>query len=232
MINDCTVDQACLDLLQECMGGHFTHTNSPREYEWNVISSRAVVYSCGMIGREGEVLVHCHDEHELEQCKRLSLEVTNIMAGQYMVDDEGSHQFSPFYVTANEDDNVPGQITEAFIRSAFGGLIYPPVEIFIEPLKSGTNWWKTMYECALSDVEEEDLDFDDEDLGSPYLKLWREVISWFDRQPEIHSSAFISIGREAIRGEDGGSGSVFPRLVAGLSPKGSLVGIFTCVTHT
>jgi hypothetical protein len=225
MITNCSIDQERFDILRECMGMCFSKEKPPREFEWNVISNRAVVYSCGMIGREGENLAHCHDEDELELCKLLSSAVADIMAGEYMVDDEGTHPFSPFYVTANEDDNVPEQITEDLIRSAFGGLIYPPVEILIEPLEEGTTWWKTIYTCAVSDWEHEEAD-------PPYLGLWREVIDWFGQQPEIHSPAFVRIGREAIRGEDGGSGCVFPRLAVGLSRKGSLVGIFTCVTHT
>jgi hypothetical protein len=225
MINDCTVDQLRLGILGECMGKHFAYKNLPREYEWNVISNQAVVYSCGMIGREDENFIHCHDANELEQCQRLASEVTNIMADEYMVDDEGDHQFSPFYVTANEYDNVPERITEDIIRSAFGGLIYPPVEILIEPLEEDTNWWKTIYTCAVSNWEDEESD-------PPYLMLWRDVINWFGQQSEIYSPVFVHIGRGAIRGEDGGSGCVFPRLAVGLSRKGSLVGMFTCVTHT
>jgi hypothetical protein len=224
MISSCIVDQARLNVLRECMGKHLFPENPPREYEWNVISNRAVVYSCGMISRADENLVHCHDENELEQCQRLASAVASIMLDERMVDDEGDHGFAPFYITVNETDNVAEQITEDLIRSFFGRLIYPSAEILIEPLEEGTNWWDMIDDCAGGMGEES---------ASEYLALWRGVIDWFAQQQEIHSPVFVSIGREAIRGEDGGgSGCVLPRLAVGLSRKGSLVGMFTCVTHS
>ena len=226
MINNCSIDLERTSILLECMGmrnGRDSCTID-REFTWNVISKKAVAYSCGMIAREGEQLIHNHYSSEIELCKKLSKEASDIMTGKVMIDDEGDHAFSPFFIAANKDSPIPEAITEELVRSAFNDTIYPAVEILVEPLTEDTEWWDTVRECAYGLYEEE----------ADYISCWRSVISWFNGQPKLQSSAFVTIGQEAIGDaySGGGSGCVFPRLVVGLSERGSLIGIFTCVTHT
>ncbi|MBE9182762.1 hypothetical protein IQ268_29950 [Oculatella sp. LEGE 06141] len=192
---------------------------SEGEGEWfdNVISKQAVAYSCGAIGRNGEVLEHNHDPAELALCQQLSAEVAQIMATTKVAGDEGEHLFLPFYVTANQGAVAPAQITEAVVRSAFGGTIYPQARIVIEPLEEAGQWW-------------ESVNFDKE--INEKLAAWQGMIKWFHSQERLHSLVFVMIGDYPLDEEAfENGGSVFPRLALALTESGSLIGVCGQVVH-
>jgi hypothetical protein len=142
MIRDCTIDLARFSVISECTETYDMEYRAPEnEWVWNVISRKTVVYSCGAIGRAGEILEHNHSPIEEERCQRLSQQAADIMAGQLMGCDANEHRFIPFYVLANDGDTVPDCITETVVRSAFGGTIYPAAKIVIQSLKAEESWW-------------------------------------------------------------------------------------------
>lgn len=209
MIQDCSVDPKRLTMMHECMGMDIEH-DSLHEYDWNVISRKAVIYSCGMICREGDRLVHNHDPDELELCRSFSAEVANILSNCCLTTDEDTHEFVPFYVTANLNDAVPAIVTEKIVRSAFGNTIYSGVEILVKPLEEAAHNF-----------------YDD------HLTSFHSLINAFARHPKISHPVFVEIGNTIVSdSEDTGSGCFFPRLIIGVSNSGSLIGVFTYVTHT
>jgi hypothetical protein len=217
VIRDCQVVDALLDPFKECQP--LPGTN-PTTDEWpnNVLSSQAVVYSCGRLGRPGDATLHTHDPQELALCRRLAQEAAGLWKDRWLAfSDEGSHQFTPFFAGANVGDPVPAQVTEEHVRAAFGGTIRAECRFVIEPLAEAGDWWR------LAGGEE----------GAPLLPLWRSTIAWF-HQPGLHGVSFVQIN-EAPPGTrwSGGVGpSVLPRLVLALTAQGSLVGMYSCVVWT
>src|SRR5437867_8829231 len=100
MIHDCRIDPERLALLRECMEtyGQEGHARES-EWPWNVLSTRAVAYSCGALARDGESIIHNHDASEFEFCKKLALEAAQIIAEREVgMGNEGECEFSPYYV--------------------------------------------------------------------------------------------------------------------------------------
>jgi hypothetical protein len=227
MIQDCVVDAEKFAMLAECTETYGMENRDPEnEWVWNLISRKTVVYSCGLISRAGEILEHNHHRAEMELCQQLAQAAAAIMDGQ-MIDlgDEGEHTFSPFYVVANDKQDVPGSVTEEVIRSAFGGSIYPDAKITIEPLEKP------------KDLCMEAIDSYDMDEFSEAIRHWEELTTWFRSQPSLHQAVFVSIDTDSnIEDEKGldlyNGGCVLPRLAVGLTKQGSLVGVFSCVVYT
>jgi hypothetical protein len=225
VIRDCAINQInqegaplSLRILTECMASQ----ENPAEGEWagQIISRQTVVYSCGMIGRAGETLAHHHSSSELELCRQLSQAAADIMADQFIgLGDEGDHELVPFYVTANEGSaapvEIPVEITEATIRSAFGGTIDPQAALAIEPLEIGEQWWQEVAACCQEDEQT--------------LAAWQNLVRWF-AEHDLHHPVFVSISPPAAAEE--ASGGVLPRLALALTPAGSLVGLISCVVYT
>src|SRR5262245_9610564 len=45
------------------------------------ISKRTLVYTCGVIARNGDEVVHSHSAHEIELCKHLAAEAAKVVEG-------------------------------------------------------------------------------------------------------------------------------------------------------
>jgi hypothetical protein len=241
LITHFDLNPALVPPLQECQDSY--EIGDPNA-EWpnNVISTRARVYENGAILREGATPDFRVDPNELALVRRLSQELADAMQGvEVGMLSEASSTFHPFFITANEGDPVSSAITEEFLRAKFGGTIFPPANITIEPLKAGGIWW----EEAISSWEDEDEDWEDEEESlsdkeerpSPYHRL----IENFQSQPEIKNPVFIRIGDySTLRRMDKKlfppgtemPGSVFPRLAVGLTERGSLVGLFGVSVQT
>jgi hypothetical protein len=223
VIRDCTIDQDCTPLSQlilaECMENYGLEAGQAAgEWAGNIISGQTVVYSCGAIGRAGEKLVHNHHPSELALCRQLSQAAADLMQDQFIgLGDEGDHELLPFYVTANEGIAAPLEITEAVIRSAFGGMIDPHADIAIEPLEVGSEWWQEIAACCQEDEQ--------------ILAAWQNLVQWFADGADLHHPVFVSIDNGSEAAEDAG-GSVLPRLALALTPAGSLVGVISCVVYT
>jgi hypothetical protein len=239
-------DPARLAALRACIDNY--DVGDP-DAEWpnNMLSRRTVVYASGVIARSSDRIKHDVDPDELDLCRRLASEVAALMDGiEVGMGSESGATFHEFYIVANLDDPVPGEIDERLIREKFGGTIFPPATIAVEPLKEEGVWWSEIL-----------LDAGDEEGGQreAYLRPWRDMIAWFGRQPEFISSAFLRIGdrQELWEWEDsrhrrdmaGSGGSedqdlagtslspcVLPRLALGLTRNGSLVGLFGYIVQT
>jgi hypothetical protein len=228
MIQDCVVDAEKFVMLAECTETYGMEYRDPEnEWVWNMISRKTVVYSCGLISREGEILKHNHHPAEIELCQRLAQEAAAIMDGQ-MIDlgDEGEHIFSPFYVVANDKQDVPASVTEEVIRSAFGGSIYPDAKITIEPLEKPKD-------LCMETVDLYGMD----EYTSDAIRHWEELTTWFRSQSSLQQAVFVSIDTDRIVEDERGldlynGGCVLPRLAVGLTKQGSLVGVFSCVVYS
>jgi hypothetical protein len=195
------------------------------EAEWpnNIISRRPLVYASGVIARAESRVRHAVDPEEFTLCRRLAAAAARIMSGVAVgMGSESSDPFREFFIVANIDEPAPSSITEDFVRSKFGGTIFPPATITVEPLRAAGVWW--------SDVEQ-----DGSESGEDYFGPWLAMIRWFQNQPELIDSAFVRIGdRRALwdltrekwpEGTELTDG-VLPRLALGLSRGGSLTGLF------
>jgi hypothetical protein len=217
-----------LACLGECLD---LHGLGPAEAEWpnNMISRRAIVYGSGAIARQGSPIRHAVDPDELALCRRLAAEAAALMAGVDVgMGSESSDEFREFFIAANADEPAPGRIDEGLIRSRFGGTLFPPSTITVEPMAEAGVWW--------SEVEE-----DGADSEADYLDPWRTMIGWFRDRSEFVNSAFVRIGdREAlweVPKKEFPEGTettpcVLPRLALGLTRGGSLVGLFGISVQT
>jgi len=198
--------------------------------EWpnNIISSRAVAYRTGTIARRGEPLDPVAPG-ELALCRRLARQAAAIMKTVPVgMGSETSACFRPFFVTAGVDGPRRRRIDERVIRRAFGGTIFPPATITVEPVEQRGVWWSEV----LQDGEGQD---------ELYFVPWRALIVWFGRQKAFVDSAFVRIGdSQALmdlpenrypQGTDT-PGCVLPRLALGLTHAGSLTGLFGYVVQT
>lgn len=244
-------DPECLAVIRECMESYDV---GAADAEWpnNLISRKAVVYASGVIARAGGPVRHNVDPDELALCRRLAADAAAVMDGVAVgMGSESTDPFRPFFITANVGEPPPRRIDEALIRARFGGTIFPPATITVEPLAEAGVWWSEVQadsgEDGVDEDEEMDVDVDvdvdedqedDEDSnggGDDLLKPWREMIRWFARQPGFVDRAFVRIGdRQALwdlprqQWPEGTevTGSVLPRMALGLTPRGSLVGLF------
>jgi hypothetical protein len=212
-------DEDRLAVIRECTEHH--DVGDP-EAEWpnNIISRRAVVYGSGVIARRGEPARHAIDPDELALCRRLSAEAAEVMAGvEVGMGSESGDPFRGFFVAANADEPAPAAITEGLIRAKFGGTLFPPVTITVEPLAESGVWW--------SEVE-----YDGSESEPGYFLPWRAMIRWFRCRPEFVDTSFVRIGhnralpRESWPEGTEITGCVLPRLALGLTRGGSLVGLF------
>src|SRR5579862_8265655 len=179
MIRNCQISAERLAPLQECIRDS-SGDNRPGDWPGNYFSTQTVAYSCGILARSGEAVVHDHDPKELALCKRLAEEAAKIMANTWLgMSDESDHKFAPFFITANKGDAVPKTLTEEHMRTAFRGVIWPKVQLDIEPLNEQGEWWKSASAQPTAD----------DDTAS--LAAWRAMMAWFASQPELHAASFV-----------------------------------------
>lgn len=222
LVHDCRIDPARLAPVRECMENY--DVGDPDE-DWphNVISTGTVAYSCGALHRPGEPKpTHNHRADELRLCRSIAEEAAGLMKSVPVgMGSAASDCFAPFFAAASEGVPVPEAITEALVRGIFGGSIKPGAGITIEPPDETSSWWPAV------------LDFyePDDDDGAGYEEesgCWRAMMEWFQRHPVLRHPRFVSIGSRADADR---RGCVYPRLVIGLTPRGSVAGICGYVVH-
>lgn len=206
-----------------------------RSFDWpnNMISTRAAVLQSGAIVFKDQVPDRRVDTKEIDRCKQLAEEAVSV-GGPPLDFDIGSETSSPlwpFYIAAAVDEKPKKRITSNLIRSKFGGTLYPPTTITVEPLNEKGIWWREVIES--SGVEGDELE--------EYLLPYRMMNDWFNHPGRFVSSAFIRIGDRSelwdVDESDRPKGtecspSVLPRLAVGLNEKGSLIGIFGYTVQT
>jgi hypothetical protein len=216
---NCKRDPKRLGALAECLRG-----GSPSADEWpgQYLSTRTVVYSCGILARDGDAVLHDHDPEELKRCRQLAAEAAAIMKGVLIgLGDESDHGLSPFYITANVGDPAPKKLTEAVFRKALRGTVYPDAVLTIEPFKKTSDWWKRV-SALHPDYEVVPEDFPNE---PERVAKWKRLFEWFVSHPDLHSPVYIGFKSQAFA-------AVHPRLFLALTTSGSLVGLATCVVWT
>ncbi|MEZ6193717.1 MAG: hypothetical protein R3C45_20945 [Phycisphaerales bacterium] len=216
-------------VIRECTE-NYDVGSSIAEWPNNILSKRTIVYSNGVIAREGDIVAHNVDPIELDRCRILAQEAHRHVEGLEVGMGSGSGDtFSPFFVCNNVEPSPPTSVTEALIRSRFGGTIFPPATITVEPLQATGIWWDEVSEDIAS-LEE---DYPDE--AEKYQDGWQNLINWFAQNDELQGPVFVRIGdREALWEAESGNlpdgteltGCVLPRLAVALTKQGSLVGIF------
>jgi hypothetical protein len=227
VITDCSIGSDNIPpsqrILAECMETYGMEGDDPdhQEWVWNILSRQAVVYSCGAIGRAGDMVEHHHDPIELARCLQLSQAAAELMQGHSIgMGDEGDHELLPFYIPANAGTAAPAEITEDWLRLAFGGTIYPKAQMAIEPLEIGRTWWREVAACSEDNGENQQI-----------VEAWQNLVQWFASQTDLHHPVFVSISN-SWDAEESNGGCVLPRLAIALTSAGSLVGIISCVVHT
>ncbi|MEM6424153.1 MAG: hypothetical protein AAF728_03190 [Cyanobacteria bacterium P01_D01_bin.128] len=248
-IRNCQPDEMPLMGLKECTNNYGV-TQSADEpgdpydpnHEWpnNCLSIYTIAYTCGKIGRQGETLDHNHDPDEIDRCQHWAMAAAEIMDGiEVGLGSEASDVFfTPFYIAANLDQLVPEQLTEAYLRDAFGGTIYPPTEIKISSLDDG-HCWDLLdddyegYVKAKADGDTETLaEFSPDECAEfdQGIAAWNALIDWFGQNQDLHSPSLVEIGEEEL--SDHNMGCVFPRLIVGLTAAGSLAGVAGYIVQT
>ena len=218
-------------MLLKCMDNYDV---GDRESDWphNMISTHAVVLISGAIVRRGTTIARKIDSAELGLCRRLAKSAcTQIPHLHFDIGSEESNPVWEFYVAAEIGKKAPKRITATFIRSRFGGTLFPPTTITVEPLKEKGVWWSEVVNCSGETGEELE----------KYLRPYRNIIEWFTNRQEFVSTAFVRIGdvkKLAYLSEsEYPEGTklepcVLPRLALGLTVKGSLAGIFGYTVQT
>jgi hypothetical protein len=222
------IDPNRLAVIGECMN-NYNVGDADAEWPNNIISRRAVVYSDGTIARSADSVSHAVDAAELALCERLSDEVAQLMAGISVgMGSESDDVFRNFFIVALPGSAKPSVIDEALIRERFGGTLFPLVTITVEPFAENTVWWE---EVALDGIESE----------ASYFMPWQAMSAWFRQQSAFTATAFVRIGdKRELSGLPKASwprgtvitGCVVPRLALGLTPNGSLAGLFGHVVQT
>jgi len=211
--------------------------------EWirQVISLKTVVYGSGRIAREGNVVRHEVAPAELALCRRLADEARDRLHGKVDggLGTEGHMPFDAFSIAANRDDPRPARIDEGLIRKRFGGTIYPPAAIDVQPLSEDAKWWSQVRMCARESAYGKDRPRAIE----AFLDTWRNLLRWIHDRPEFVDAAYVAIGdfgrldEIVLKGRKQATGmaatpSCYPRLFVGLTRDGSLAGIVTHVVQT
>jgi hypothetical protein len=218
LVTDCRPLPADANLFAGAMDDYGEPADRGR-WPFNVLARDTVVYSCGAVALPEVPARHAHRADELALCLRLSAEAAEVMAEVYLVRSSSlSSYLYPYYMAANTDAPAVTAVTADEIRRAFGGTIYPPAEVRVEPLREGEAWWHDIvahYPDAHAAEREQ------------ALGRWRALIRWFAERPELAEPSFVVIGEEWLPDWEGQEnlGCTFPRLVVGRSAAGSLVGL-------
>jgi hypothetical protein len=240
----CSLDRSRLAVLRPCMANDFIlenwrgHTRvdpfaDPDGFPFGCISKRTVVFSCGVVSRDGQDAAHEHPPQELQLCTHLAAEAAKVVEGlEVGMGSEGTpsifegpgkttlgtEAFSPFFITARGDEKARTTFSEALIREKFGGVIYRNCVVRVEPLREAGKWWDSVLHWY-SDSDEEE--------SAPKLAQWRKMMRWFAAQKDFTHTGFVMIGDGPEHG-----GASFPRLALGLTKAGSLAGLIGVVVHT
>jgi hypothetical protein len=216
-------------VIAECMEAYGVGIPSA-DWPNNIISQRAVVYGSGRVAREGEAVRHAVDPDELGLCRRLADEAAAVTEGTEVgMGSESQDPFRPFFVVANADEPPVARIDETLIRRLFGGTIFPPATITVEPLAESGVWWSEVL-AYLGDSPDPSA-----------LRPWRQLIAHFRGRPDYVDSAFVRIGDygalnelEAAQMPKGTEvvGCVLPRIAIGLTRRGSVAGVFGYTVQT
>jgi hypothetical protein len=220
--------------FRECMADYGVGDDPDAEWPNNILSRKTVVYESGVIARLGDPVTHKVDPDELELCRELARKAHRVAKDiEFGLDTESEFSFHPFFIAANIDDRVPQRIDEKLIRVKFGGTIFPPATILIEPLSEEAAWFVKLVKTYEGE----------EDEGEKDIEQWRSLIRWFRERPEFKDRAFLQIGdykdyqnarlkKSEFPPGTKMVGSAYPVLALGLTKHGSLAGVCGHIVQT
>jgi hypothetical protein len=241
-VNGCVLDPERLAPLRECMECCGPE-NPTDEWDHSCIHPRAGAYSCGRLAYPGGPNEHDHHPEEVARCRRLASDAGAVCSGLEVNWSEGSSALAPFFITANRTMPAPPQLTPDVVRAAFGGTIYPPAQIDVEPLEEGSRGWQ-----AIADSDDGELRLppgaerhytrdrleamrkDTRAKWEERTRRWRAVLEWFRTRDGLRGTAFVLVGENPLSRTN--FGCVFPRLILGITAAGSLVGVCGHAVHT
>ena len=58
----------------------------------------------------------------------------------------GGDPFEPFFMAASRGAPIARVLDEATVRRAFGGTLYPGMNVLVEPLEARGGWWTAVRE--------------------------------------------------------------------------------------
>ena len=168
-IRNCALDTERLAVFKDCMLTYEMDDRAPgSEWPHNVIAKSTIAYSCGRFGLPGRGPDHDHDPDEFASCRYLASEAAEPMkfagglGGNF-------DRYQAYFCVAQRAEPIPPTITADVIRDAFGGTIYPPAPVMIEPMSEATRWWRWAEESASGEDE----------LLVPH----RNMLRWFRDNP-------------------------------------------------
>jgi hypothetical protein len=223
-------DKVKLDVIQACCNNYEVGDESA-EWPNNILSRKTIVYGNGSIARAGDAIAFSVEPEELALCQQLVASLALTMKGASVgMGSESEDPFHEFFITAFTTESIPNVIDAEVVREKFGGTIFPPATIVVEPLQTDGNWWEAV------DADAENFE---EAEREEYLAPWKNMIAWFKANPDLQSPVFVQIGdcdglqdlEELPEGTELAPG-VLPRLALALTPKGSLIGLFGFVVQT
>jgi hypothetical protein len=223
VIQNAIIDPARLRPFQACVDDYEV---GDQDDPWanNCLAYDAVAYSNGLISRKGAPVDLRYDDMELTLCSRLATESARLMGprwpGMYGTD----AITAPYFVTSESFGPLPA-LDARRIREVFGEALFADANIEVETLAERGTWWDEVQRCA-ADSAEDDPDFDPQEK---VIKPWQSIIRWFACRPELHGSSFVRIWVENKQTLQGGC--VFPWFVVGLTQRGALAGISTCICN-
>jgi hypothetical protein len=224
---NCKLDPTRLGALAECLTG-CDFQNRGGEWPGHFLSTRTVAYSCGILARDGDAVVHAHPAQEVPRCRRLANQAAKIMQGVYIRwGDESDHRLSPFWITANVGDSVPKHLTEKVYSTAMRGTVYPGAILTVEPFKESSSWFTRVTQLDLDYWGGPEVDPDCVAKETARADQWRRLFHWFRSHPDLHSPVYIG-----FKPNNEEFASVYPQLFLALTASGSLVGLATCVVWT
>ena len=224
-IRNCKPDSTRLGVLAECMTG-CDFQNVGGEWPGHFLSTRTIAYSCGILARDGDTVVHAHDADEVKRCRKLAAEAADIMKGvDIRWGDESDHTLHPFWIPANAGDPVPKNLTEKVFRAAMRGTVYPDAVLTIEPFKKTSNWLKKVTALDLDYYGGPEEDPDCVAKETARADQWRRLYDWFRNHPDLHAPVYIRFAEP--KGVE--FTSVYPMFFVALTSAGSVVGLVTCV---
>ena len=188
---------------------------------------------------------------ELATCRRLAMEAAQLLE-DIRLNSEASSRWSPFFIIrdpatmdpatdsarAREGDGsgAPKAITEAAIRKAFGGCIFPLAPVSIEPLGGErAAWWRHIVSSSSGSMEQWP-------MVTPNAQFL-QLSDWFNSQPGLLCGpAVVAIGefehnyrkkaKRPPQEQVERMGCTMPRFVMAYTPAGSLIGVCACEVHT
>lgn len=205
-------------VIDEARDSHGLGDASLTEWPNDVLSIRTTILEGGVIGREDDAsLVSRYRQDELRRCEELAHAALAIVRDVNVgLASEADHAFHAFVSVAPPEGRLVTAIDEPFVRDLFGGTIAPFDHVNLEPLTNEGRFFGR--------VREED------------VETWRALVAWFASEPSLTHASFLEIGdghaKSPLPAGVASHGSVLPRLIVGVTDRGSIVGLIGLVVGT